>query len=115
MVLLKVYPNILKPLCKNEFSIENTQSFPKKTREFPPLESEEEDVSYDVDSLFTKLPLKETLNYILDQIYVHKIPPQICSSLFFKRLLMKLATEVTFTFNNKFCKQINGCTICDTE
>ena len=29
----------------------------------------------------------------------------------FKRLLMKLATKVTFTFNNKFCKQINGCTM----
>ena len=24
---------------------------------------------------------------------------------------MKLATEVTFTFNNKFCKQIDGCTM----
>ena len=24
---------------------------------------------------------------------------------------MKLATEVTFTFNNKFCKQIDGCTV----
>ena len=115
MVLLKVYPSILKPLCKNEFSIGNTQSFQKKIRDFPPLESEEEDVSYDVESLFTNIPLKETLNYILDQIYVHKIPPQICSSLFFKRLLMKLATEVTFSFSNKFCKQINRCTICDTE
>ena len=37
--------------------------------------------------------------------------PQIFSRLIFKKLLMKLAIEVTFTFNNKFCKQINGCTM----
>ena len=51
----------------------------------------------------------ETVNYILDQIYVHKVLPQICSTLIFKRLFIKLATEVTFTFNNKFCKQTDGC------
>ena len=34
----------------------------------------------------------------------------MCSRLIFKRLLMKLATELTFTFNN-FCKQIDGCTL----
>ena len=67
--------------------------------------------SYDVQSLFTNIPLKETVNFILDQIYVQKVLPQICSELIFKRLLMKLGTEVTFPFNNKFCKQINGCTM----
>ena len=29
-------------------------------------------------------------------------------SFIFKRLLMKSATEITFTFNNIFCKQIDG-------
>ena len=57
------------------------------------------------------MPVKETVNFKLDQIYVHKTQPQICSRLIFKRLLMKLATAVTFTFNNKFCKQIDGCTM----
>ena len=57
------------------------------------------------------IPVKETVNYILDQIYDHKTLPQICSRLIFKRLLMKQATEVIFTFNNKFCKQIDGCTM----
>ena len=68
-------------------------------------------LSYDVESLFTNIPLKESVNYILNQIYVHKILPQIYSRHIFKRLLMKRATEVTFTFNNKFCKQTDGCTM----
>ena len=93
-----------KSLYKNEFTMEDTQSFSKKITDFPPLENEEQDVSYDVESLFNNMPLKETVDYILDQIYVHKILPQICFRLIFKRLLMKLAAEVTFTFNN-------GCTM----
>ena len=92
--------------------MKDTQSFSKKIRDFPPLENVEEDVSYDVESLFTNIPVKETVNYILDQIYVHKTLQQICYyRLIFKKLLMKLGTEVTFTFNNKFYKQIDGCTM----
>ena len=44
------------------------------------------------------------------QIYVqHKLKPT-CSKLIFKRLLIKLSTDVTFTFNSKLCKQTDGCT-----
>ena len=44
----------------------------------------------------SNIPLKETVYYILDQIYVQKVLTQMCSRLILKRLLMKLATEVTF-------------------
>ena len=53
----------------------------------------------------------DTIDYILDQIYVQQKLKPICSKLIFKRLLIKLSTEVTFTFNDKFCKQIDGCTM----
>ena len=99
-------------MCKKKkFPIEDTQSFPKKVRDFLPLENKEEDECYEVESLFTKIPVKETVNHILYQIYIRKAAPQICSRRVFKRLLMKLATEVAFTFNKRFCKQIDGCTM----
>ena len=80
-------------------------------KELPPLKGDEEDVSFDIDSLFTNVPINDTIDYILDQIYVqHKLKP-ICSKLIFKRLLIKLSTEVTFTFNSKFCRQTDGCTM----
>ena len=41
----QVISQYLKPLCKNEFIIEDTQLFSKKIRDFPPSENEEEDVS----------------------------------------------------------------------
>ena len=34
------------------------------------LDSNEEYVSYDVDSLFTRIPLDEAIYFILDKIYV---------------------------------------------
>ena len=37
-----------------------------------PLQDDEEDLSYDVESLFTNIPIEETINYIIEQIYVYK-------------------------------------------
>ena len=62
-----------------------------------------------MESLFTNIPTNETIDYILDQIYNKKKLKPICRKLIFKRLLLKLATEVTFTINNNFFKQTNGC------
>ena len=38
----------------------------------------------------------------------------ICSKLIFKCLLLKLATECTCTFNQKFYKQVDDCTLGGT-
>ena len=74
----------------------------------PPLQDNEEDV-YDFESLFTNIPIEETINYIIEQIYVHKKLTPICSKLIFRRLLIKLATVCTFKFNSKYFKQVDGC------
>ena len=64
---------------------------------------------YDVESLFTNMPIEETINYIIEQIYVHKRLTPICSTLIFRRLLIKLAIECTFKLNSRFFKQVDGC------
>ena len=66
---------------------------------------------HDVESLITNILVQETINYITEQIYVHKKLMPICSKLIFRRLLIKLATECTFKFNNRFLKQVDGCTM----
>ena len=107
----KVIPWYLKPLCDSDYTIKDTQSFAKLIKELPPLQEDEEDVSYVIESLFTNIPINDTIDYTLEQIYVeHKFKP-ICSKLIFKGLLIKLSTEITFTFNSKFCKQTDGCTM----
>ena len=37
-----------------------------------PLNPNEEYVSYDVESLFTNIPVDETINYIINEIYQKK-------------------------------------------
>ena len=101
----------LKPLCDSGYIIKDAQYFAKLIKELLTLQEDEEDASFDIESLFTNISINDTIDYILEQIYVqHKLKP-ICSKLIFKRLLIKLSTEVTFTFNSKFCKQKDGSTI----
>ena len=76
-----------------------------------PLLTDEKYVSYSVESLFTNVPVHETIDYILREIYVKEKLPIICSKLIMKRLLLKLTTENTFILNSKFHKQIEGCAI----
>ena len=95
----------------NDYIIKNTQDFPELLKNAPSLAEDEEYVSYDVESLFTNVPIVETIDYILEQIYDHKKLPQLCNRLIMKRLLLKLTTESTFIFKSQFYKQTDGCTM----
>ena len=105
----QVISNYLKPLCTNEYNIKDTLQLPQPLKNLPPLKDDEEYVSYDVESLFTNIPLKETIGYILEQIYVHNKLPIVCSKSIFRRLLEKTTTENSFQLNSKFFKQTDGC------
>ena len=105
----QVISNYLKPLRINEYNIKNTSQFPQLLKDFPPLKDDEKYVSYDIESLFTNIPLKETIDYILEEIYVHNKLPFICSKLIFCRLLEKITTGNLFQLNLKIFKQTDGC------
>ena len=89
--------------------LNDTEIFSKHIKDLPPLQ--DEDLSYDMESLFTNIPINKTIESILDQIYRKERLDAIHSKLIFKRLLRKLATEVTFKINENFYKQTDGCTI----
>ena len=61
-----------------------TQSFSTDIKNIPPLQEDEEDVSYYMESLSTNIPINETIDYVLDQIYNKKKLKPICSKLIFK-------------------------------
>ena len=58
----KIIAQYLQPFVINEYTIFDSLSFPDILRENP-LDNNEEYVSYDVDSLFTSIPLDEQLFY----------------------------------------------------
>ena len=114
--LAKLIANYLKPLCQNEFTIDDTQLFPSMLKQQKPLSLDEEYVWYNVESLFAIILTDETISYIINETYLkvcHKLP-QICIKIIFARLLYKLTTEVSFQFHYSLLKQTNGCTMGDS-
>ena len=91
----KVVSKYLKTLTKNEFIINNTQDFPAMLNNVP-ISEDEEGVSYDVESLFTNISIKDT-DFICEELYVHKKLEPICKQSIFKKLLYKPTTECTFS------------------
>ena len=91
--------------------INHTQKFPSMLSAIQALQDHEEDVSYDVESLIKNILIEDTINYIIEQIYVHKKLTPIHSKLIFRRLLIKLATECTFKFNSRFLEQVDYSTM----
>ena len=105
----KVIANYLKPLAENYYVINDSQRFPSMLNDLPPVnEEEEEEVSYDVESLFTSVPVKDTIAFICSEIYEKKKLKPICSRNIFRKLLLKLTTECIFTANNNLYKQTDG-------
>ena len=102
----QVISEYLKPLyTNNEYIISNTQDFADIIRSQPKLQDNEEYISYDVESLFTNVPIQDTIDFIISEIYTNQKLKPICTKLIMKRLLLKLSSESTFMFQSKFYKQ----------
>ena len=63
--------NYLQSLSKNQYTISDILKFPYFIKRANPSATYE-DVSYDVESLFTSIPLAETIEYIQKRIYTKK-------------------------------------------
>ena len=63
----KVIANYLRPLSKSQYTISETSKFSDLLKSADP-NSNYEDISYDVESLFTSIPVAATIEYILKRI-----------------------------------------------
>ena len=100
----------LMPLTNNEYGIKTTTDFAARLEDRN-LENDEILVSYDVSSLFTEVPLNETIEYIIKEIYVSNKLPPLGSKLLFKHLLCQVTKNTVFSFNDRLYKQTAGCGI----
>ena len=62
----------LQPLVHNDSVINDTLTFAEIIKN-DVLDPDEEYVSYDAESLFTSIPVKETIDYIITEIYDNKV------------------------------------------
>ena len=103
--LAKYLLPFLTPLTQNEYTVTDSFHFAEEIcKQDPNLYM----ASLDVDSLFTNIPLDETIDICIDSLYKDdenspKIPKDV------SRNLLTVATkESFFMFSSKFYKQIDG-------
>ena len=96
----------MKQLARNEFTISDTLASPELLKDIE--NSDYEDVLY-VESLFTSIRIKETIDYIIHKIYTKNVFEPMCKKSIFKKLLIKLMKECAFSVNNQLIKQIDEC------
>ena len=95
-------------MVKNEFTKSDTFTFPDLVKNVS-NSNEYEDVSYDVEFLFTSIP--ETINYLVDRIYVRKEIEPLCKKLILKKGLFTLTIEWVFSVTEKLSKQVDRCSM----
>ena len=86
---------------ENPYIIRNTQDFLSILIVERPLETDKDCLYYDAESFFTNIPVRETINYILAEIYGRQKLKPICSKQIFKRLSLKLFSFYYYLFQYK--------------
>ena len=105
--LAKFLDSIIKPHIPNTYLLNSTSDFVNNVRQFQ-FDRSHKLVSFDVSSLFTNVPLSETIKIIADDIYAKddSLHPLFSKQIFIK--LLHLATEGMFLHRDILFKQIDG-------
>ena len=93
------------PLVPNGYSCKDTFTFVSQIK--PANLSKKFLVSYDVTSLFTSIPLQETIDTAINLIFKHN-PNLNITKKEFKKLFLFATSQTHFIFNGKFYNQIDG-------
>ena len=100
----KIIGKYLKTLAFKEYKINDCLKFPDMIKALPPLQKNEEYVSYDVDSLFTNILLKETINYIIHKIYNEKLLKPICKKTHIQAIAVQIDNRLYDAIQSKFLR-----------
>ena len=101
---------MLQPLTHNAYNLKDSFDTVKRIRSIP-RELFDEDyqfVSFDVQSLFTNVPIKKTINTILDRVYNKKLINTKLKKRKTKKLLVDSCTKTAFSFDNALYEQCDG-------
>ena len=106
--LAKFLVPILSPLTRNQYTVDNSSEFARKLKEFSNAGSYFM-TSFDIENLFTNVPLTETIDICLSKLFPNQDSLVIgLSRKLFKSLLELSVLNSFFMFNNRFYKQIQG-------
>ena len=100
----KYLASLLYPLTTNEFSIKDSFDAASKIKAIPSylFENGYQCISFDVESLFTNVLIKRTVDIILRQINQDRVISTNLKKRTLKKLILDTCTKTAFSFNNKF-------------
>ena len=107
--LAKALVSILDPITKNDFTIKNSFEFSKEILEANPKYFM---ASLDVESLFTNIPLEETIKICSDLLYKNQNLVNSLDKDNFEKLLKTALSNNYFLFDGKVYQQIEGVSFC---
>lgn len=107
--LAKFLVPILAPFTTNEYTVHDSFSFAKEISTTP-NSSQYFMASFDIKSLFTNIPIDETINIITDQLFDHNNSSLLVelNKKELKQMLTLASKEGLFLFNNKNYTQHDG-------
>ena len=103
--LVKFLVSILSPLTGNDYTVKDSFSFAKEVVNF------DHNLfmgSLDVESLFTKIPIDETIKNAFDYVFSNNIYQEILSKIEMYYLLKLATSEPSFIYDYILYKQIDG-------
>ena len=103
--LAKYLSSLLVPLLPDKYSVKDSFSFVEELRSFD--FNNKFLISFDVESLFTNIPLNETIDIAVDLILKHH-PKFSIKKPDLKKLFSFATSETHFLFNGKFYDQVDG-------
>ena len=103
--LAKFLVPILNPLTKNEYTVKDSFQFAEEICEQDPTLTMS---SLDVDSLFTNIPIDETIDICINQLFENTDTVKGFKKSELKLLLCLATKESYFIFNGLLDKQIDG-------
>ena len=106
--LVRFLCNLLSPVVPDDYSCKDTFSFVSQIKNSN--YSGKFLVSYNVSSLFTNIPLQETIDIAINLIFNHN-PNLNITKKELKKLFFFATSQIHFLFNSKFYNQIYGVTM----
>ena len=106
----KFLSTLLNPLTQNEYAVKDSFDAAQRIQQIPQNLFDEgyRYVSFDAVSLFTNVPLKRTVDVILDRVYNDKLIKTKLVKRTLKKLINDCCKKTPFSFNNQIYKQLDG-------
>ena len=102
---------VLQPVLRKFSShvVKDSFTFAELIRDYDKLGADSFMCSFDVKSLFTNVPILETIDICLDTLYrSDDVEPPVIEEKLLKKLLLKCTCDVEFSFDNQMYRQIDG-------